>query len=303
VLSEWQTRPLLLAFVIGFAFGQGRPAVVPDQSAFDVASVKPNTSAEESDSNFPLGSGDVYTPNGGLFSARSFPLVAYIAFAYKLRVDQTSYLLPGLPKWANSERLDIQARSRGNPSKNEMRLMMRSLLADRFKLVVRHETRELPVLGVILAKPGTTGPQLQPHSNDWPCPNRLPAPQPPAHPFPGGLPPLCKGIFQLPSSAAGLWHIGARNVTVQFIADYFSGVSGLDHPFLDRTGLSGTFDFNLEWKPESNGPFPPGAPSQPDVPGSTLQAALREQLGLRLQAQKAPTDLIVIDHLEHPSGN
>jgi uncharacterized protein (TIGR03435 family) len=212
-------------------------------------------------------------------------------------------LLPGLPKWANSERFDIQARSQGNPSKDEMRLMMRALLADRFKLVAHHETRQVPVLGVVLAKPGTTRAQLQPHSTDWPCPSHLPPPQPPAHPFPGGLPPLCKGIFELPASAAGLTHVGARDVTIQFIANYFSGASGLGHPFLDQTGLSGTFDFNLEWKREYDGPPPPGVISFPDAPGPTLQAAFREQLGLGLQAQKAPTDLIVIDHLERPSGN
>jgi uncharacterized protein (TIGR03435 family) len=317
------SRGLMLALAVGLAFGQGipagaartpsdpRPAAVPDRLSFDVASVKPDNSAEDPDSNFPLGAGDVYTPNGGFFSATNFPLVTYIAFAYKLRVDQTSYLLSGLPEWTSNERFDIQARCGGNPSKDEMRLMMRSLLADRFKLVVQHETRQLPVLEVVLAKPIKTGPQLQPHSNDWPCPSRLPSPstagrsptQPPARAFPGGLPPLCKGIFQLPSSAPGLFHVGARNVTVQFIADYFSGVSSCGRQFLDRTGLGGNVDFNLEWKREYDGPAPPGVKSPPDMPGPTFQAALREQLGLRLQAQKAPIDVIVIDHVEHPSGN
>jgi hypothetical protein len=173
------SRGIMFAFAIGLAFGQGRPAEAartpsdpspagaPDRLSFDVASVKPDNSTEDPDSNFPLGAGDVYTPNGGFFSATNFPLVAYIAFAYKLRVDQTSYLLPELPAWTGTERFDIQARCEGNPSKDEMRLMMRSMLADRFKLVVHHETRQLPVLEVVLAKPGKTGPQLQPHSNDW----------------------------------------------------------------------------------------------------------------------------------------
>ncbi len=301
----------MLAFAVALAFGQGRPAGSgPDQIAFDVASVKPDISAEDPESNFPLGAGDVYTPNGGFFSSKNFSLVTYIAFAFKLRVDQTPYLLPGLPEWASNERFDIQARSGGNPSKDEMRLMMRSLLADRFKLVVHHETRQLPVLEVVLTKPGKTGPQLQPHSNDWPCPSRIPPPsaagqstQASAHPFPGGLPPLCKGIFELPWSAPGLFHVGARDVTVQFIANYFSGVSGFGRPFLDRTGLSGTFDFSLEWKRENDRPLAPGVQARPNVAGPTFQTALREQLGLRLQVQKAPIDVIVVDHVEHPSGN
>src|SRR5580692_5770822 len=87
-------------------------------------------------SNFPLGPGDVYVQNGGLFSANNLPLVTYIFFAYKFIGNQAQYLLPQLPEWTKSEQFDIQARAAGNPGKDQMRLMMRALLADRFKLAV-----------------------------------------------------------------------------------------------------------------------------------------------------------------------
>src|SRR5579872_793820 len=131
----------------------------PGRLAFDVASVKSNKSDAPPDSNFPLNSGDFYTPNGGLFSARNFPLVTYIFFAYKLQGNQGQSLVQQLPGWVMTDRFDIQARAEGNPTKDQMRLMMRSLLAERFKFAVHTETREVPEIAFVLARPGSTGPQ------------------------------------------------------------------------------------------------------------------------------------------------
>ena len=102
-----------------------------EKMEFDVASVKQNKSDGASISNFPLGPGAVYVPNGGLFSATGFPLATYIAFAYKLTGNDAQSLPSQLPGWATTDRFDIQARVQGNPSKDQMRLMMRSLLGDR----------------------------------------------------------------------------------------------------------------------------------------------------------------------------
>ena len=93
--------------------------------AFDVASVKPNTSDVAPVSRFALGPGDAYIP-GGLFSAINQPVIAYIRFAFKL--GQSDLL--GLPAWIYNDRFDIEARSIANPSKDQMRLMMQSLLAE-----------------------------------------------------------------------------------------------------------------------------------------------------------------------------
>jgi uncharacterized protein (TIGR03435 family) len=137
---------------------------------FDVASIKPSKAGGTPNSNFPLGPGDVCVPNGGFFSATDFPLTTYISFAYKIPGDQAQYLLPQLPGWVMTERFDIQARAGGNPTKDQMRLMTRSLLSDRFALGIHNETRQVPVLGLVLAKSGVTGPQLRAHPVDSSCP-------------------------------------------------------------------------------------------------------------------------------------
>jgi len=123
---------------------------VANNPTFDVASVKPNESDDSPTSNFPLGPGDVYIPNGGFFSATGQPLNIYLKFAYKITGSQWQSLEPQLPPWTGSERFDIQARAEGNPTKDQMRLMMRSLLAERFKLAIHTEQRQAPVYGRFL---------------------------------------------------------------------------------------------------------------------------------------------------------
>ncbi|HTW66776.1 MAG TPA: TIGR03435 family protein [Bryobacteraceae bacterium] len=125
---------------------------------------------------------------GGRFS-NSAPLWAYIGFAYKIDGLPSEERLPAqLPKWAN-ENYVIEAIAEGNPAKDQMRLMMRSLLADRFKLRVHFETREGPVLALTLVTPGKLGPKLRPHSEGPPCPDSfemispLKTPQPTGPPF------------------------------------------------------------------------------------------------------------------------
>src|SRR5580704_5521232 len=121
---------------------------------FDVASIKRDKSSDGRRTNFSLGPGDDYSPSGGLFTATNMPVSAYIFFAYKVTINQLNLLLPQLPKWVTSDGYDIQARAVGNPTKDQMRLMMQSLLADRFKLTIHYEIRQMPVFGLILVKPG-----------------------------------------------------------------------------------------------------------------------------------------------------
>ena len=271
-------------------------AVAETPLQFEVASVKPNHSNAQPNSNFPLGPGDVYVRNGGYFNATGFPLTLYLAFAYKLIGNQAQYVSPQLPEWAKSDRFDIQARAASDPGKDGMRQMMQALLADRFQLATHYEEREVPVLAFVLAKSGKTGPHLRQHTNDSPCPTEQPTAETPF--LEDGLPAFCNGIFPLPASVHGRLRFGARNVTIGFIADTFSAGTGLGRPMIDRTGLSGKFDFTLEWAPER-----PGADVPPDSADLTFEEALREQLGIRLQSQKGPMRVLVVDHVERPSGN
>ena len=178
-LSEFNFSRVNQRGVRGAMFDANALPPVPDwqkaaggKMAFDVASVTRKTTARPYPigSNFPLGPGDVYVPNGGLFKAANLPLTAYIGFAYKVTENQEEALLSQLPKWAITDRFDIQGRAQGNPTKDQMRLMMQSLLADRFRLAVHYESRQVPVFALIVDQPGKLGPLLQKHADDSPCP-------------------------------------------------------------------------------------------------------------------------------------
>jgi uncharacterized protein (TIGR03435 family) len=291
--------------------------------SFDVASVKRNKSGPQpspifrsASGDFPhsnvfLGPGEAYVPTGGLFAGTNLSLGDYMSFAFKITGNQGVLLRPQLPKWAITDLFDIQARVEGNPTKDQMRLMMQSLLADRFKLAIHFETRQLPVFALVVDKTGKLGPQLQPHSGDSMCP-------PP--PSPGSVPPptrvedrfpteVCGDIIGMPATATGRYRVGARNVPIALIENTLAGLGygnlagNLGRPVLGQTGLTGTFDFSFEFTPQLSMPPPsPGATAGPES-GSTFQEALKEQLGLKLLPGTGPVDVIVIDHVEEPSPN
>jgi uncharacterized protein (TIGR03435 family) len=263
--------------------------------------VKPDTSDTPANSRFPLGPGDAYAP-GSLLSATNQPLIAYIRFAFRLaQID-----LPGLPAWVYSDRFDIVARAPGNPTKDQMRLMTQSLLADRFKLRTRSERRTAPVLNLVPAKAGRTGPQLQPHSKAESCsspPTSASLDAGPAKPSApsstGGLqlPPIpCGSIGPVAASAPERGRWVGRDVTRGRIAGFLMNpYTGVDRPVVDRTGLTGTFDFSIEWSL-------PRDPAQPaEDTGPSFLEALREQLGLTLKRATGPVDILVVDHVEHPT--
>jgi uncharacterized protein (TIGR03435 family) len=226
----------------------------------------------------------------------------YIVFAYKLDANVYQSLRPQLPKWANTELFDIQARAaNSNPTKDQMRLMMQSLLADRFKLAVHTETRQGPVLALVLDKPGKLGPQLRPHSDDPPCPSvasstvRLPA-------VAGGYPAICGYSGMGPTTKPGHRNMGGRNVSIELMGGSFGAIGQLGRPVLDQTGLQGNFDYIIEWTPAPNDSQPANA-AQPEQTGPTFLEALKDQLGLKLVPQTGPIDILVIDHIEQLSPN
>lgn len=275
--------------------------------SFDVVSVKQNNSGDQGgNSNFPMGPGDVYTANGGHFTVTNFPLVSYVFFAFKVLGDQAQALLAQLPGWVSTDRFDIVAKTDGDTAKDtkdQMRLMVRSLLADRFRMTYHYETRQVPVFGLQFVKAGKFGPQFQAHPAEAPCSSEIPTTSSFDAPVAGGYPMLCGGVVGMPPSAPGRVRAGARNVTMAFIAKQLSGMGNLGRPALDQTGLTGIFDFVIEWVPEANAPVPVGADFQPDPAGPSFLEALKEQLGLKLDSQKGPSEFLVIDHIEHPSEN
>ena len=127
---------------------------------FEVASIRLENAGTFTQPNLDLSKNDTTIPPGGRLVA-DFPLVKYIEFAYKI-ADEGEAMIAHLPKWAATDHFVIQAKAEGNPTKDQMRLMMQSLLADRFKLAVHFETHDLPVLALQLKRAGEIGPRLRP---------------------------------------------------------------------------------------------------------------------------------------------
>ena len=281
-----------------------------ERREFEVASIRRNRSGAPPSSNFPISSGTMYGPTQGIFSSINRPLVDYIVFAYKLTDSQRQDLMLQLPAWALSDGFDIQAKSENHdPTKDQMRLMMQSLLADRFQLAVRTETRRVSIFALVLAKPGIVGPQLKPHPAERSCSTADPAPpaldatSAPLIKLLGAWPMSCGGINRAGSILSpGVIRAGARNVSMESFASSISGLGSLDRPVMNQTGLTGNFDFVLEFTPEITPGENPGN-FQSNRNGTTFVEALKEQLGLKLDSQKTPMDYIHVDHVERPTAN
>jgi bla regulator protein blaR1 len=220
----------------------------------------------------------------------------------------------GGPGWIDSNRYDIDARIDESLSaaleimpndkrKEQTNLMMQSLLADRFKLKVHFALRELPVFALVVAK---GGPKLTP------APRELPPStgegQPTANvAFPPRAENMRKGIFV--SYDGRLAEMTSKQETLDDLVHWLAGYSEIGgRTVLNRTGLTGNYDFKLRWARERlamQGPEGelPGAMRSADPDGPSLFTALQEQLGLRLMPTKGPVEVLVIDDIELPSAN
>ncbi|HEX4319641.1 MAG TPA: TIGR03435 family protein [Acidobacteriaceae bacterium] len=264
--------------------------------AFEVASVRRDPSGRFIPPPFSMDSDDNYIPTGGLFTTDT-SLQTYISFAYKL--DLLDPGLSHLPEWVITEHYEIRARATGNPTKDQMRLMMQSLLAERFKLAIHFETRERPVLALTLIKPKTPGLKLRLHADGPACDSHEP-PSPNSAANIDVFPPICNEYMAIDKPDHKIL-TGARNTTVELMAAFFSNIGQLGRPVVDHTGLNGPIDFTMEYTPDSNAASGTSAP--PDLKGETFLEAVKEQLGLKLEPTKARLDIPVVDHVERPSEN
>jgi uncharacterized protein (TIGR03435 family) len=284
------------------------PPAAPDwqtaaggKMSFEVASIKRGEFVQPS---FPLDHGDAFTPTGGRFIA-NFPLSVYIRFAYKVAPtpDQSQAMFAHLPGWVSRDSFTIEAKAKGNnPTKDQFRLMMQSLLADRFQVAVHIETQQGPMLALTLVKPGKLGPRLRPHAEGPPCD----APAPPAG-YADGFPTDCSSYGAGPAPDRMHLRAGQRNTTMADFGRALARQGIATLPTVDQTGLSGRYDFVIEYTPDSTDV--PGlnlvaaAGLQLDPLGPTYLDAMRDQLGLKLESTKGPIQTLVIDHVERPSEN
>jgi len=235
-------------------------------------------------------------------------LLAYILFAYKVNVSET--LTPGgfmrqFPDWAVRNKFDINARAESpNPTKDDMRLMVQTLLEDRFKLAVHRENRIVPVLALTLAKPMRVGPQLRVHEGTSLCPSTSTGQfrNMQANAVLGIWPVEC-GDGEEVRIGARVIRDGGRDMSMEAIASWLTGAGDYaDRPVIDMTGLKGRYDFVVEFAPNYPGETKPeDAPADASV--FTFPEALLNQLGLRLAKRAGSASFFTIDHVEYPSAN
>jgi uncharacterized protein (TIGR03435 family) len=222
-----------------------------------------------------------------------------INFAYDLRSSQTRrQAREALPKWAQESWFTVDARAEGNPSRDDVRQMVRSMLEDRFQLAAHIQKREGQVYALVMARQELG---LKPHREGVSC--TLSSYQIDEKKFPNmnptyeAVPARC-GVFGRELSNGGEHRLELLNVTMQQIADALG--LGLPLSVVNKTGLAGRYDAVLDFGPDS---AEPNADSSETIGLPPLAGALEKQVGLKLVKQNAPVDTFVIDHIEKLSNN
>ncbi len=227
--------------------------------SFEVASIKP-AQAKDSPAGFKI--------QNGRFVGTNVTVRLLVAIANGLQVHQVS----GGPDWASSEGFDVEAKAGSNAADRElMTQMLQTLLADRFKLTLHHETRDSTVYALVVGK---DGPKIKLSTDQTP------------------------GVALGPN---GRINIGTGSVVGTAIPlPLFTGLLGqqLGRIVRNDTGMAGRYDIDLRWTPGTAGEDPPEGSS-----GPSIFTAIQEQLGLKLQSTKGATGMLLIDHVERPSAN
>ena len=300
--SEWRAKPVHVAkdaimkkaaLLIGtLVTTAGLPTVARQAAShpvFEAATVRPNTSG--------YGGWMLQPEAGGRLNGTNVPAAALIRFAY----DLPDFQKIGGPSWLTSSRFDIAAKAEGDPPVDQKRLMLRAVLADRFKLTVHRETRELPIYVLVMARnDAKPGPQLRRTEAD--CAREAVALDNWAGVGPTTGTPRC-GFFgfapgtDLPKGRGGL---AFRGLTLAAFAKRL--VPMVRRSVSDQTGLDGYFDGDFDFVAElPPPPPPPGLPSSFNDPFVSVFTVLPEQLGLKLDARRGPVDVLVIDRIEQPA--
>lgn len=208
------------------------------------------------------------------------------------------FQVSGGPAWLDSVRYNIVAKPESRPKQGDVSMMMQALLEDKFQLKFHRETKELPVYAMVMAKKdGKLGPGLTESKADG-CTQPDPTKRPPP-PEPGKPPTRFCGQMSMNFN-----HLSAVSIPVSNLIPMLSRLLG--RTVIDKTGLTGNFDIILDWTPDETQAMqlPPGSTPPPsDATGPSIFTAFQEQLGLKLEPQKGPVEILVIDHAEKPPEN
>ena len=246
-----------------------------ERPVFEVATIRLNTSG--------VGSGGLSA--SGVVTFNNTTVRDLIRRAYDIPPERVI----GGPDWLDPELFDFTGKGEAEAPPARRMLMLRAFLADRLKLVVRTESSEMPVFALVVARSDRRlGPQIRPSSVDCAAvrASRGGATPPPT---PAGQRPVCGAV-----SRPGF--IIAGGVTMTEVVANIGRLAG--RPVIDRTGLQGGYDFDLKWVPDDVSRAAPRP-----IDGPPFAVALEEQLGLRLEATRAPLDVVIVESVERPSEN
>jgi uncharacterized protein (TIGR03435 family) len=292
--SKLKFRRNILLCVMGIAVVSGTAGLRAQNSnrAYDIVSIKP-AKPGGAGANGLFGNGIEYAADG--LRANS-TVISLIQSAYGVDADRIS----GAQKWVMSEKFSIDAKMESSVADEINKLstderdaarqhMLQALLADRFKLAVRTESKELPVYELVIAKNGLKIQEAKP------CDTY-------ADGIKGGNGKGLGGDLMVGFGSAGT--VRAQGIE---IGTFVQGLSKyLKRPVVDKTGLTGRYDFTLHYAPDAKPYAPIGGASDDaasDPTGPSIFTAIQEQLGLKLEAKKDPLAMIAIEHVERPSGN
>jgi|SRR5579863_981339 len=258
--------------------------------AFEVTSIKPNTIVSEIVKLGP--------PVGGRFTATNVSLKMLVMRAWKVK----NFEISGGPRWIDSDRYDVAASApENNIAEEQFKAMLQALIRDRFKFAAHRESKEMPIYALVSVRNGSKLPEAA-----GSCVVALPNPPPPPPLAPAQPPPVLCGGFLMDGS-----RLEGRRISMAQLNGALSNMLG--RSVIDKTGYNGTFDVHLEFKPEGIAPLGGGgfgAPGGPAVDAGgadsfrpSVFTAVQQQLGLKLESQKGPVEILVIDHVEKPDAN
>jgi uncharacterized protein (TIGR03435 family) len=246
-----------------------RPAAIPPDLRFEVASLKPSLPGAGGNSGIRPAAG------GQRYEATNCTIKTMIGVAYRVKAEQ----IVGGPEWIGADRYNMEAKAEKASNGDELHVMLMNMLVDRLQLKFHHEKKEMRMYDLTV---GQSGAQLTPHGA------------------------ANAGEPWIDLAQSPFLHMKLKATSVSM--DYFAFRLGLnmDLPVVDLTGLHGDYDFNLAYTRDLPLNFPEGGKvngEDPDTSGPTIFQAVKQQLGLELKAQKGPVDVIVIDHAEKPTAN
>jgi uncharacterized protein (TIGR03435 family) len=301
--SQTCRRTFLLATagIVAICWVNALRAQTPDTKppAFEVASIKLNKSLTD-----PSRSGGGFQP-GGRFSAKNLPVRLLIQMAYGDPRPLSRFQIAGGPAWLNSDGFDIEAKASTDFPETQIvdgsatgKSMLQVLLKDRFKLSVHHEMQQRQVYSLVTAKTdGRLGPRLRP-SSGADCDNAR-ASEPSGRIAAGSLARCGSYVLEF---ANGHFTIRARFITMEAVAMNMRNL--VDRVVLAPSAPTGMYSFDLDFNPGAPAEAPPAgvtAANGPPDDAVTIFIALQEQLGLRLEPTTGPVDVVVIDHVQHPT--